>query len=241
MGNTYYCCIFAIKIIMRIDQLLLGSMLGDGCISTKGLSKHHRFSLAHSEKQLEYITFKHEIFKQYKLDNKLSYYIIKNERYKNGEFREFRFKTKGHKIFDKYRMLFYPEGKKIVPDRINKLEAEGLAIWFMDDGYRTGNNLKGAMFSTSGFSKEDVIKLKDLLENKFKLKCSIHARNEIYIWVQSVPRLIELISPFIVPSMKYKVLNKSDELQESTGEPICSQVLGTPKKGSTTTGGVQSP
>lgn len=223
---------------MDIQQLLLGSMLGDGCIPKKDASKHHRFSLAHCEKQLEYITFKHEIFKAYGLDAKLSCRIIKNPRYKNGEFREFRFKTKGHKIFDKYRQLFYPEGKKTIPDRIYKLNAQGLAIWFMDDGYRTGNFLKGAMFSTSGFSKEDVLKLKDLLENKFKLKCTVHASNEIYIWVQSVPRLIELISPFILPCMKYKVLLKSDELQESAGEPICSQALGTPKEGSTTTGEV---
>lgn len=226
---------------MKFEQLMLGSMLGDGCISKKDkLAKRCRFSLAHSEKQLEYITYKHEIFNTYKLANILAYNVIKNPRYKNGEFREFRFRTKGHKVFDLYRQLFYPSGTKIIPNRIDRLTAEGLAIWFMDDGFRTGRLLKGAAFATNAFNKEDIQKLIDLLSIKFGLKCSLHKDHTIYIWVESVPKLIDIITPFILPCMKYKVLNKSDELQESAGEPICSQALGTPIEGSTTTGEVKS-
>ena len=40
--------------------------------------------------------------------------------------------------------------------------------------------------------------------------------------------------------MKYKVLNKSDELQESSGGLICSQATDASVEGSTTTGGVGS-
>lgn len=113
---------------MNLNQLLLGSMLGDGSITKRGAGKHCRFSLAHSAKQKDYIQHKHEIFKSYGLANKLSFNTIRNKRYKDGKFHEYRFKTKGAPIFSRYRELFYPEGKKIIPDIISNLDERGLAI-----------------------------------------------------------------------------------------------------------------
>mgnify|MGYP003402951072 CR=1 FL=1 len=226
---------------MKLEQLLLGSMLGDGCIPTKDkAAKHHRFSMAHSLKQECYFHYKYDLLTQYNLTTSYSNRKIENPRYKQGFYEEVRTKTKGNIIFDTYRQLFYPEGKKIIPNEIEKLEDEGLAIWFMDDGYRTGRDCKGAAFSTEGFSLEEREKLAQLLRDKWNLKCSIHKTGIIYIHVQSVPKLIEIVSPFIPPCMKYKVLNKSGELQESSGEPICSQAIDASIEGSQTTGGIGS-
>jgi len=51
----------------------------------------------------------------------------------------------------------------------------------MDDGYRTGNNLKGVCFATHCFSDNDKQKLLNLLQNKFKLKCSLQSEGTIYV------------------------------------------------------------
>jgi hypothetical protein len=41
--------------------------------------------------------------------------------------------------------------------------------------------------------------------NKFNLNCSVQSRNRIYIWKNSVPQLISIIEPYIVPSLLYKI------------------------------------
>jgi hypothetical protein len=37
------------------------------------------------------------------------------------------------------------------------------------------------------------------------LKCTIHSRNRIYIWKESVSQFIEIVSPHIHSSMLYKI------------------------------------
>lgn len=137
--------------------------------------------VAHSTKQECYLRYKHDLLKEYSTTGGIRYSKTYNDRYKLGYTEEYRFKTKCDPIFNTYRELFYPDGKKIVPDSISELDELGLAIWFMDDGYRTGRNLKGAVFATHSFSEEDKQKLLNLLQNKFGLKCSIQKEGTIYI------------------------------------------------------------
>jgi len=46
----------------------------------------------------------------------------------------------------------------------------------------------------------------NVLRIKFRIECSIHYNNDyprIYIYKSSMPTLISLIKPFIIPSMLY--------------------------------------
>lgn len=112
----------------------------------------------------------------------------------------------------------------------------------MDDGYRTGNNSKGVCFATHGFSEEDKAKLLELLRGKFELKCSLQTEGTIYIWVESVPKLIKMILPFVPSCMMYKIngscINRMN--CKNGGNPTCSQASNALEEGSTTTGGVGS-
>jgi hypothetical protein len=228
---------------MNIDQLIMGGLLGDSCIpKLEKLAKNNRLHFAHSQNQKCYAEMKADLFKEYKTNLGIKHNVIKSDRYKTGKIEEYRFRTKSAPIFNYYRNLFYPDGKKIVPKEIENLTEEGLAIWFLDDGYRTGNNTKGIAFSTEGFDKESIERLKTLLTNKFGLKCSIHSRNIIYIWVKSVPKLMKLISPFVPECMRYKMngscINRVNCKKEEN--LICSQASNALEEGSTTTGGVGS-
>jgi hypothetical protein len=83
----------------------------------------------------------------------------------------------------------------------------------MDDG--SFNKLKGNLtLCTDSYSKEDVLHLIFILTNKFKLSCGIidYCKNKkglnsyrIRINKSSLPLLIELIKPYVIPSMLYKL------------------------------------
>jgi len=79
----------------------------------------------------------------------------------------------------------------------------------MDDGSLQN---KGLHLSTYNFSYEEVILLKNTLENLFKpdflVKCSIHNHKKgyrIYIWEESMILVRNHISPYMHKDMLYKI------------------------------------
>ena len=77
----------------------------------------------------------------------------------------------------------------------------------MDDGAKVGKGLK---FSTNSFSYNDCLMLIKVLNDKFNLKATVQSAGSkdqyiIYIWKESMNDLIEIVSPYIIPEMKYKV------------------------------------
>jgi hypothetical protein len=89
------------------------------------------------------------------------------------------------------------------------LTARGLAYWFQDDG---SADRSGYYLYTNSFSYDDVNLLVTVLKNNFDLNCSIHVRKTkitiqhlIYIKGDSAEKFANLVRPFIVPSMMYKL------------------------------------
>lgn len=226
----------------RFHQFMMGSLLGDMSISKldKG-AKNYRASIAHSKAQACWAIFKWDFLNIFSLSGKLAHNKICAPRYKSCV-EELRFKTKANSIFNYYRHLFYPNGIKIVPVEVLDLDAFGLAVWFFDDGYRTGRHLKGICLATHSFTSEGKDILLKLLRKKFNLKCSLQAEGTIYIWVESVPKFIELITPFVLPCLEYKVkgscINRVN--CKKGGDLICSQASNALEEGSETTGGIGS-
>ena len=100
---------------------------------------------------------------------------------------------------------FYLNNKKIIPQDL-KITPFMLAIWIKDDGSRSGKALK---LSTNCFTYNECQKLKTELNQK-NLKVSIHktgvkSQYNQYIHKESKLELINIISPFIHPSKKYKL------------------------------------
>jgi hypothetical protein len=60
---------------------------------------------------------------------------------RNKKRKSLRFFTKS--FFKKQRKLFYPENKKIVSFNLHEIiDAQVLAVWFMDDGGQGGNTVQ---------------------------------------------------------------------------------------------------
>jgi len=99
--------------------------------------------------------------------------------------------------------------KKRVPFFISEyLTPIGLAHLIMQDGsYQKG---QGIFIATNSFTYEDCKFLAMILSNKFNLKTSVIKTGipdqwRISIWKNSLPRLVELVEPYFIPEMKYKL------------------------------------
>lgn len=195
----------------KIEQLIIGSMLGDGYLcKISGNAKNSRLSIAHSPKQKEYCEFKFNILKEVDLATKISYSKIYNNRYKNGYIEEYRFKSRSNSIFTEYRTKFYPNGKKVLDfDIINNINELGLCIWFLDDAHKTKC---GYQINTQSFSRKEVEYLRDILKQKFDINTTYQKfDNIIYILCSDVIKLDSLILPYVIESMKYKIFNVGPE------------------------------
>jgi len=83
-----------------------------------------------------------------------------------------------------------------------------LANWIQQDGsYQEG---QGIRIATNSFTFEECEFLALILRNKYQFKTSVVKSgipNQwcIAIWKISMPKLVELVGPYFVPEMKYKL------------------------------------
>lgn len=117
------------------------------------------------------------------------------------------FNTLSHQELNLFRELFYQNNQKIIKDELSDyLTPMGLAAWFMDDGSKTGCNYR---FATDGFSEEDNYKLQAILKKKFDLNVRVLEYKKyhyLFLNKQNTIKMTEIIKPFIVGCMKYKLI-----------------------------------
>ena len=190
-----------------LQEIAIGKILGDGYISDTG-----NLNFCHSIKQKEYIEHCYELYKNYTRSGIKTH----NRQRNNVPLTVLYFDTKA--IFKEYINIFYKYDEKnkkrvkIIPNNINELlTPRGLAYWIMDDGYFDKPNLQ---LCTHSFQECEVILLKDVLQNKFNLKCNIRKEKIketnlfwyiLIIKKESMQQLCNLVQDFIIPSMKYKI------------------------------------
>lgn len=191
----------------ELHQFLISCILGDGSFTKiSGFSKNSRISIAHGVKQYEYIKFKHSLLAKQDLAGKLSYNKIENSRYKNGFVEEYRFKSFAHPLFTDIRLKYYDHhgNKRISYGFIKDLDAFGLALWYMDDGYATASS---AIISTCSFTLDERLILQKVLKNNFNINCTVDKNdNSIYILHESFELFKSIISPYMLNSLYYKLI-----------------------------------
>ena len=212
---------YPINITEKANQLVLGSLLGDGCISkncrlkNSKLNSNSKLTIKHSLIQKEYVKYKEELFKN---ENIIThYYEVKSGKNKPCFINNRLIKDNGSVILDTqknivfnfYRDLFYIN-YKIIPDKIYELNALGLSIWFMDDGSKHKSSY---YLHTDGFDIKCQEKLLNMLDLNFNIKGALHKTRtnyNIYIKTESCELFTKLIEPHICDSMLYKLHNRVD-------------------------------
>ena len=171
-----------------LKEVLIGILLGDGHIARRSLMSNSRLVYAQSGiKNKEYFYHVYNLFKIFCTNEYKPYYKISKDNRTEKFYTSISFTTMQLPCFNIYRESFYYLHTKKVPDNIYELlTAKGLAFWIMDDGSRHGDGLH---ISTYAFSSNDIDKLMFVLEDKFKLKCSIHYNKEkktTYLYIQRI-------------------------------------------------------
>ena len=178
-------------------SIIIGTVLGDGYLRIVSGKKNALLEVNHSFSQKEYVDWKYAMLET----------LCKSApkaRKSNGTRVAYRFNTRQHPEMTILYRTFYPEGKKRIPSSL-ELNPITLAVWFMDDGSRC--RASDVYLNTQQFSTADQRRLQASLAtlgvestlNKDKQYSRIRVKKS------SIPSLFKTISPYIIPSMTYKL------------------------------------
>lgn len=193
----------------EILSIIVGSLLGDAHAEKRSLGLGTRISFYQEHSHVEYIYYLHSLLssKGYctaslpKTSTRLG---IKGKVRKVA-----RFHTWTYSSFNWIRDVFYLNGRKCVPSNISTyLTPLALAVWIMDDGGKVGKGLK---LSTNSFTFDECVLLVKVLFDKYSIKSSVQSAGSenqyiIYVWKESMKNLSNIVSPYVISEMKYKIM-----------------------------------
>lgn len=190
--------------------IIFGSLLGDAHAEKREKGVGTRISFYQESSHVEYILWLHNLISSKGYTNKIIPVPTKRLGVKGKLRKVVRFYTWTYTSFNWIYETWYYKGVKRVPDCIgNYLTPLALAIWIMDDGTKVGTRLK---LCTNGFTYSECLLLVKVLNDKFSLKTTIQLVGSkyidqyvIYIRTESIPLLREIVNPYIIPGMKYKI------------------------------------
>ena len=188
------------NLTLEARSVIVGSLLGDAYLYPNGT-----LQIEHSFGQENYVRWKYE--KLSGIAGKAPVAVERHDSRTNRVYRSLRFYTKA--LLKEYRDVFYRERRKIVPAQVGDLlDPIALSVWFMDDGGRGARTPKGLVFNTSCYSEAEQVVLQSVFADKFGVVMSVHKVGrgfQLYVRSQSFERFVSVISPYIVPQMRYKL------------------------------------
>ena len=189
----------------RQQQILVGTLLGDGCLAKHG--RFHRLFVKHTFSQRGLAELKREAFGDFvwmqlhQFDQRLG-----DHRYPCVQF-----VTRTSPAFSEWHQRFYEERRKVVPENVAEmLTPLSMAIWFMDDG---GADYAGLTFQTHNFALEEVEHLVVTLAERFEVRATIRANKGrwiIYIPSSDVGSLRSVIERHMLPELRYKLVPRRE-------------------------------
>jgi len=187
------------------EQILIGSLLGDGCIG-KQLTTY-RYIETHSIKQKDYLLWKNSF---------LNYNIRIFTKNGGGHERQYVSIDKGDIAnLERLYNLFYPNNIKNVNQEIlNKVDVLALSIWFMDDGHYD-YKVRIINLYTFTFGLHGNLSIKNWFKSKWNINCKIVEKRDntldrgekryyVSFNTQETKKLLKIIGKYIAPSMEYK-------------------------------------
>ena len=196
------------------NQIIIGSLLGDASLNKT--DKKPRIHFSQCLAQAEYIQWKYESL----INLTTGVGVRQVMSGVDKRYPQLRFQTRNHAIFNYYRKLFYPNGKKEVNKRVlGQLEPLGLAVWYMDDGNKIlhkytkkdgnlGIKSREICINTQCFTPEEHELMIAYFNRQYEIVCKMYKNKDSHRLVmnaQNANKFIAIIEPYILDSMKYKV------------------------------------
>lgn len=202
-----------IELTIEQKEAIIGLMLGDASLQSQNKGKTYRIKFEWGDKNKAYVLHVFNLFDEWVLSQP-----HKKERLspKGNLVINWGFQTFSHKAFNYLAELFLLDkgGKKGISENLvqDNLTPRGLAYWFMDDGgkldYNKNSKNRSVVLNTHSFTDLEVENLCDQLSNKFELLCEVRSNKNkkiIVIKDTSYPRFYQLINPYLLEEMKYKL------------------------------------
>lgn len=196
-----------IPLTKRQKEIITGTVLGDACITLKSKNSA-RLLVSHCDKQKEYLLWKYK---------ELNPFITCNPRFSekltvnNYVSKMWSINTITHPDIKNIYDMFYFNGVKKVTVNIKNFSKLSLAVLYMDDGSKTTDN--ASVLSTEGFGKEGNEILSSLIKTRFNIESKVrfyNRRNKDYFHLsinrKNSKKLFNIIYPYLLDSMKYKIL-----------------------------------
>lgn len=184
-------------------QVILGSLLGDG-----SLVKYHKnggaiLTFNHCVEQEEYIKYKQSLLSN--ICNKVNLYDKYDERLKTPKYQQFSVYSKSIIELAEMHERWYVPIKSVCYEDVKNLGPLGLAIWYMDDGYKN-RPYGGCTLCTNCFDSNSLEILKKVLHDNFNIcVTSNQASGVLYIPSSEFPKFKKIVEPYIVSCLNYKV------------------------------------
>ncbi|RMF79041.1 MAG: recombinase RecA [Chloroflexi bacterium] len=204
LGDTVIARYDKLCLSYDLEQLLIGSILGDGSLRTGGEYTAY-FREMHAPTQTDYIIWKSDSF------GGLSTGVYTEKRGNVG------FRTTPSTTLAAWKSIFYSEDRryKRFPTHIlNTLSPLALAVWYQDDGTRNYQNDSRvneiALRKTTPEEKEDI---RRAFANRFGLQVKVVARGNwttIRFSGDESDKFEQIIAPYVHPSMIKKLRTNHD-------------------------------
>lgn len=185
-------------------QIILGTLLGDGWLYNKGA--HSNGGFAHSEKQAEYCKWKAAQLKRFVTS--VSYKEEQDKR-TGKTYKSYTATFKSSEYLSSIYPHLYDQNRKkhIYPEIVAQLNALGLAVWFMDDGYKSSC---GYYIATNCFDIQELKNIIEILERNFGLKPTINkSDNNLYFGAKQRDLFTKIVMPYIHNDCRYKLIESS--------------------------------
>lgn len=203
--QTVYEELKTTSLTAKQNDLIIGSLLGDGSITIGRDCKNARFIERHCEAQKEYLIWKRDLLKPF-TKSKLSIkdsdsHIISGVGCKVQK--SYMFSTISHPSLTDFRDLFYRDGVKVVPSNLELLLNDfSFMVWLCDDGCLTFNKKNGIYrldLHTESFTLDENMFLCRLLQKKYNSKFRINSRKyksgkAYYICLSGRKNLLDIVS-----------------------------------------------
>ena len=195
-----------LKLTSIQKEVLHGTLLGDACLEWSRDRQKARIKFEQSSKHRDYLFHLYELFRPF-VSQAPSVRIRKCSTGVDCE--SYVFQTVKHGCFRFFGQQYLSESSKAVPKLIHRwVTPRSFAYWFMDDGSIKSLESKGVVLNTQGFDSLGVDRLIEALRSRFNLIASRRRQRDglqIYISGKSYDRLVELLDPYVVESMRYKI------------------------------------
>lgn len=197
--------------IRLAKKVILGTVLGDGFIGGRGNTGKGKIILTQGARQFDYLLWKMQLIAPLVGD-----FYVKMRTSSGGRPIVQAVSRKIRPLYHFHRDFYSFENgtwvKKIRLNVLRRLSPLSLACWFMDDGslYSGGDRrLKGARLATYCFSLEEHKTIQQYFDECWKIDVNVVDRGRRYCYIGmnkvNTEKLIELVYPFIHPTMCYKI------------------------------------